>query len=93
MARFFGHSVVFLVVSTIPRIYLFLVTTSIGLAATHFDKITSRVTVATHVANINGVAEVFVIQWCLKHNCDKILESDKTDLFCSMKIVSNYIDI
>ena len=83
----------FLVVSTIPRIYLFLVTTSIGLAATHFDKITSRVTVATHVANINGVAEVFVIQWCLKHNCDKILESDKTNLFCSMKIVSNYIDI
>ena len=76
------------VLSTIPIVDLFLVT-SIGLATTHFDEITSRVTVATHVADINGVAEVFVIQRCLKHKCYMILASDKTNLFCSMKIVSN----
>jgi hypothetical protein len=63
------------VLSTIPIVDLFLVT-SIGLATTHFDEITSRVTVATHVADINGVAKVFVIQWCLKHKCYRILASD-----------------
>jgi hypothetical protein len=80
-------------VNVIPIINSFLVT-SIGLATTHFDEITSRVTVTTHVANIYGVAEVFVIQWCLKHKCYRILAMKYViKLICfvfSMKIVSSY---